>query len=312
MAARAMWKHPSEETVATRSFLAHAPAELTAGPLRRLGEGIGKVVYASEHWVVKRDRSPSEILALVAVWKSIRRIEQYLPGRVGRRLLAKPSRQIHVLRVVFQAGMRVLPRGVWYGTHIGEVWHLYRERSARGEALARKHLEGTAILPETVEFPPTRVQVAGWPGWLTVQEATERVECTLYQRLRELAARADFEGVRVLLDRFLQLRQTGWRRGLFSVDTHLKNFGVTGDRVVLLDSGGLTDDWEEIEGRLSFEEVVAEPHIQIGLGRLLGSRPDIAADFNARWKEVVNRAEVRRALTEANAGRRRESSQVET
>ena len=35
-------------------LLLHAPADLTSGRVRRLGEGINKVVYASEHWVVKR------------------------------------------------------------------------------------------------------------------------------------------------------------------------------------------------------------------------------------------------------------------
>ena len=35
-------------------LLPRAPAELTSGRLRRLGEGVGKVVYCSEHWVVKR------------------------------------------------------------------------------------------------------------------------------------------------------------------------------------------------------------------------------------------------------------------
>jgi hypothetical protein len=67
---------------------------------------------------------------------------------------------------------------------------------------------------------------------------------------------------------------------------------VTGDRIVLLDPGGLTDNWAEVEGRLSFEEVVSEPHIQLGLGSVLGARPDIAARFNTRWKALVNRSNV--------------------
>ena len=50
----------------TRSsrMLPHPPEELTHGRLQRLGEGVGKVVYASEHWVVKRERSPGEVVAL--------------------------------------------------------------------------------------------------------------------------------------------------------------------------------------------------------------------------------------------------------
>ena len=64
------------------NVLSHAPSELTHGRLRRIGEGIGKVVYASDHWVVKRERSPSEILALIAIWKIVRKSEGIVPGRI--------------------------------------------------------------------------------------------------------------------------------------------------------------------------------------------------------------------------------------
>src|SRR6185436_6359282 len=45
--------------------LPEPPEELIGTFLRRLGEGVGKVVYASPHWVVKRERSPSEVVAIV-------------------------------------------------------------------------------------------------------------------------------------------------------------------------------------------------------------------------------------------------------
>src|SRR6185503_1914493 len=96
----------------------HAPGELTRGRLRRLGEGIGKVVYASEHWVVKRERSPSEIVALIVLWKALRKVEHVLPGRIGRRLLERPSTQLRLLRVMVQGSMRVIPKSVWFTTHI--------------------------------------------------------------------------------------------------------------------------------------------------------------------------------------------------
>ena len=53
--------------------IAHAPEELTRDRLKRLGEGIGKVVYASEHWVVRRERSPREVVALIILWKVLRK-----------------------------------------------------------------------------------------------------------------------------------------------------------------------------------------------------------------------------------------------
>ena len=77
------------------------------------------------------------------------------------------------------------------------------------------------------------------------------------------------------------------------MDAHLKNFGVCGDRVVLLDTGGLTNRWTEIMDTLAYEEKVTEPHVRLGLGDLLKERPDIAARFNARWKAIVNSAAVR-------------------
>ena len=267
--------------------LPYAPAELTRGRLCRVGEGVGKVVYASEHWVVKRERTESEIIALIVVWKLLRRLELLLPAPLGRRLVQRPARQIRFLRILAQTIVLVVPRSIWFMTHIGNVWTLHQSRDQRGASLAEERLSGTSLIPQSVTFPPARVKVGGWPGWLEVHEATERVDTTLHQRLDELARSGRFEELELWLDRFLDLRQSGWRHGLFSIDAHLKNFGVTGDRVVLLDTGGLTDAWSEIEKRLAFEEQLPEPHIRLGMGRLLQSRPDIAARFNARWKEIV-------------------------
>jgi len=276
--------------VATHRVLLHAPAELTAGRLRRLGEGIGKIVYASEHWVVKRPRTPQEVVALILLWKFARRVEGFLPLR----LFEHPGRQIRFLRVCIQAVMRVLPKSVWLSEHVKDVWRIYRSRDRRGERLAREHLGGTPLVPETIEFPPTEVKVGGWPGWLTVSEATARVEDTLHNHLARLSREGSYDEVREWLDRFLDLRQSGWQRGLFSLDAHLKNFGVAGDRIVLLDSGGLTDQWHEVHERLVFEEVVVQPHVQLDLGAILAPCPEIAAAFDARWKEIVNRETVAR------------------
>ena len=274
------------------TLLPHAPDELTRGRLRRLGEGIGKVVYASDHWVVRRERSGTEIMALIVVWKLIRKLERVLPGGAADRLLAHPSRQIRILRVLMQALVLIVPRGLWFASHAGDVWRVYLRRDIRGEKLAAQHLRGTPFVPLRIEFPPVRVAVGGWPGWLTVSEAVERGEATLHQRLVELAREGRFGEIEKWLDRLLELRQEGWKLGVFSMDAHLKNFGVTGDRVVLLDAGGLTDRWAEVEGRLSFEAVATQPHIQLGLGGVLAARPEIAERFDQRWKAVVNRERV--------------------
>jgi hypothetical protein len=282
-------------------LLTHAPEELTRGKLRRLGEGVGKVVYASDHWVVKRERSPREVIALIAVWNLLRRLERLLPGRLGARVRNRPARQIRFLRVLTQTLILILPRTLWFASHLGGMWRAHYKRDLRGERLAQARLAGTGLVPHRVDFPPTRVRIGGWPGWLTVDHAAERVESTLYQRLAELSQARRFHEVEVWLDRFLELRKAGWRTGLFSIDAHLKNFGVSADRVVLLDTGGLTDRWPEIEKRLEELERVAEPHVRLGLGEILKLRPDIAARFNTQWKRLVNREEVQRRISKAEA-----------
>ncbi len=275
-------------------LLAHVPAELIDGRLLRLGEGIGKVVYASPHWVVKRKRSPSEIVALILLWKLLRKFARIFPGHLGERLLQRPSKLIRFLRIVIQTVMLVVPRSVWFTTHIAEVWKVYRFRDLRGTRLAAIHLAGTGLMPKRVSFPPARINVGGWPGWLTVSEATERVDDTLFHRLTQLADVGEFAELEVWLGRFLDLRQSGWRKGLFSLDAHLKNFGVIGERIVLLDPGGLTDRWEDVEEHLNESGGPAsEPHTTLGLGPMLRNRPDIAERFNSSWKEVVSLTQVR-------------------
>ena len=261
--------------------------------LKRLGEGIGKVVYASENWVVKRERKPFEIVALIVLWRIIRKFDRLLPGNLGRKFASRPSRALSFLRVTLQGTLLVVPKTIWFKSHIRQIWAQYHTRNVRGERLAKERLTGTGLMPEHVEFPPVRVKVGGWPGWLTVSEATERVEATLHDKLTRLAGAERYDEVESWLDRFLEVRQTGWSHGLFSTDAHLKNFGVIGERIVLIDAGGLTDRWSEIGDRLDLEEVISEPHIQLGLGRCLGGRPDIARRFNEKWKSTVNRDTVR-------------------
>ena len=273
--------------------LTHPPEELTRRRLARLGEGIGKVVYASERWVVKRERHPSESMALIAVWRALRRFDRVLPFGLGQRMLERPGRQIRLLRLLFQSVVVVAPRGFWLSTHVGRMWRVHYTREAHGEKLAGEYLTGTALVPERVTFPPTRVKVGRWPGWIVVSEATERVEATLHDRINELARSLRFDEIEVWLERLLAARQEGWKRGVFSLDAHLKNFGVTADRVVLLDTGGLTDKWEDVERRLRSEDPYLSPHERLGLEYTLRDRPDIVDRFNAKWRAVVNLDAVR-------------------
>jgi hypothetical protein len=276
------------EDSANPRVLTHAPADLTRGRLVRLGEGINKVVYASGHWVVKRERRPSEIIALICVWKFLRRLDRHLPGRWARRLMEKPGRRIRFLRLMFQPVVLIVPRSVWLATHIGELFHWHSSREAEGRILAEAYLAGTGLMPERVTFPPTRVKVGAWPGWLVVSEASERVETTLQDRINDLARALRFDEIEVWLERFLDLRRSGWARGVFSMDPHLKNYGVVGDRVVLIDAGGLTDQWPEIEKRIHNQDDFGSPHVRLGLEMTLRDRPDIAERFDAHWRATVN------------------------
>lgn len=269
------------------------PEELTRQRLRRLGEGVGKVVYASSNWVVCRERSPSEIVALILLWRALRKLEALLPGSWARRLRERPSRRIRLLRVLLQGAILVFPRTLWYGSHIRDMLRLYHRRSVRGEKLAQTRLCGSLLVPGRVTFPPARVSIGGWPGWLVVSEAAERVECTLFQKMVQLAHESRFEELEEWLDRFLLTRRNGWSLGLFSTDAHLKNFGVIGTRILLLDSGGLTNRWSEVEQVLGKEEMIAQPHVRLGLGHVLAAHPEIASRFDQRWKATVNRAVVR-------------------
>ncbi len=270
-----------------------APEELTCGRLRRLGEGVGKVVYASQNWVVKRERSTSEVFSMIVAWKMIRRLEQHLPGNWGWNIRQHPSRQLRMLRVAARAAVAVVPRGLWYSSHVGDMWRIYAHRDTRGEHLAVKHLAGTSIVPETITFPPTRVRISGWPGYLIVSEATERVECTLYDKVVKLAGQGNFELVEIWLERLLELRRAAWRRGVYSVDAHLRNFGVIHSRVVLLDAGGLTDRWSEVEEHLAHLSAAPRPHVEMGLREVLEEAPSVASRFDEKWRESVNRDTVR-------------------
>jgi hypothetical protein len=63
--------------------------------------------------------------------------------------------------------------------------------------------------------------------------------------------------------------------------------------VVLLDAGGLTDNWPDIEKRLGFEDEFDSPHVRLGLEMTLRDRPDISQRFDARWRAAVSPEVVR-------------------
>jgi hypothetical protein len=212
---------------------------------------------------------------------------------MAARLLEKPSRLIRFLRVMFQVVVLPIPRAVWLATHVGSLWRWHSSREVQGQILADAYLTGTPLVPCRVLFPPTRVKVGSWPGWLVVSEAMERVAATLQDRINDLARARRFDEIEVWLERFIEFRQAGWRRGVITLDPHLKNYGVVGDRIVLLDAGGLTNNWREIEKQLGAEYDFSSPHARFGLEMTLRDRPEIAQRFNERWRAAVDPNAVR-------------------
>src|SRR5690349_5694219 len=97
-----------QTTAQSPDVLTEPPAELTRRPLRRIGEGIGRVVYASDNWVVKRERSPREVIALIVLWRILRAVERAFPAGIAARMMEQPSRQIRLLRVFIQAVMLII------------------------------------------------------------------------------------------------------------------------------------------------------------------------------------------------------------
>jgi len=90
---------------------------------------------------------------------------------------------------------------------------------------------------------------------------------------------------------------------VFSLDTHLKNYGVMDERVVLLDTGGLTNRWSDIEERLKSQHEFLSPHAGLGLEMTLRDRPDIASGLTRggeRWSIWLRCAAAGRARRELN------------
>jgi hypothetical protein len=270
--------------------LSHAPEELTGGKLRRLGEGIGTVVYASDHWVVRRERSAADILALIVIWKALRGVARLLPGRLGARFLERPSRWIRLLRVTVRPLVVGFPHPVADDARRADV-ALYLSRDARGGVWPNSAWPARRCCPSASRFRP-----CAWGRRLARMADGERGHRTGggdtgpalappgdENRLRNWSAGSSACWI---APGGLAPRPVFDRRAP-------QELGVVGDRVVLLDSGGLTDRWAEIETRLAPSDSAA-PHVMLGLETVLRARPDIAARFDERWNQVVSREGVLR------------------
>jgi glycosyltransferase involved in cell wall biosynthesis len=230
--------------------------ELTRAQLERVGSGFEKVVFGSRRWVVKIPRDErglgAALLATVAVDRARRLLARRHPAvrfRAGSRIWT-------VLREAFRVAIVMVPERWWRGSRVERRVRWLRARAEACERLARRRLDGTALTPGRVEILPTRIRTARWGRRWTVTTAHQRVDRSLADEAWRCLRLGRFQNLEQWLDRFLAFQTELWRRGVFfGASNPLENHGVLGDRLVLLDESGLTDDPREI--RLTLDSVRA-------------------------------------------------------
>lgn len=265
-------------------------AELTRGRLERVGSGFEKIVFGSPNWVVKVPRDErglaAALLATVVVGRALR------PWRSSARPGAT-ARLWQALQGALRAGLLLVP-GRWLrGAGVERRVQWLRARAEECQRLALRCLDGTTLVPHRVELAPTVIRTARWGRRWTVTAAYQRVERTLWDealRCRRLGRPRELEQC---LDRLLLFQTELWRRGVFfGASNPLENHGVLGDRVVLLDHSGLTEDPRAIRDAL---DTVRAQWLDQTRGLYAAGRPAGAPDaFERRLAALMQPAAIRR------------------
>ena len=121
------------------------------------------------------------------------------------------------------------------------VLRVYRARDRRGEKLARKHLAGEPVwFPNASHFRRRR----SWPGAarVAVRPRGHRARGR-YPRPRSRTSQKRGISTKSSAQPIPPYPPERWQLGSFSGGCALKNFGVIGKRIVLLDTGGPTNRW---------------------------------------------------------------------
>jgi hypothetical protein len=156
-----------------------------------------------------------------------------------------------LVQAAVTAALRLVPEPLWDRSGLAARARSLRHRSEGCTALALRRLQGSVLVPARVEIAALRVRSAWWGRRRTVTDAYERVDRTLAEQIRGLARSGHYGEATEWLDRLLGVQVALWRRGVFyAVTNPLENHGVLGDRLVVLDFSGLTDDPAEIRGLL--------------------------------------------------------------
>ena len=246
---------------------ANVRAEFTGAPLERVGSGFESIVYGSTCWVVKVPRDErglaASLLATVVVGRALRPLRTCggAPGnrepagaamafcrdRRGPTPVARGARGLPAILIM-------VPERSWRGSGIERRARWLRARAEECQRLAMRCLDGTPLVPRRVELPPTRIRTARWGRRRTVTTAYQRVDRTLWDEALRCGRLGRVDELDRWLDRFLSFQIMLWRRGvLFAASNPYENHGVLGDRLVLLDHGGLIEDPRTI--RLSLDTV---------------------------------------------------------
>jgi hypothetical protein len=230
-------------------------AELTATPLERVDGGTYRVVFGSRGWVVKRSRSFRNSVAIAVAAHLAEKLRRVTDRRLralgwgtpGLALdpMSREGRSRAMLRLavvgIIRAGLTVVPAPLWKATPTAREVRDARLSSALSAELAAR-LDGTGLTPPRIDVQATRVRARGRRSF-SVTTAFRRVNHTILADLRAHAKHRRDAEIDALLDGFLECQVELWRRGVFSMDIlPFVNYGVLDGRVVLLDSGSLTDD----------------------------------------------------------------------
>ena len=286
--------------------VSEAANELIAHPLPVIGAGLGKAVYGTKHWVVKQKRG----LPVTASYFMVRRFTPRWAKIFAERLLSMdfpwgdpagwlPRDELDQTRLewvfrwryaVARLWLTVIPEAWWLPSEFGREAVAHERMDREGQQLAEQCLKGTGLIPRRVIFPPIQVSVQGWPWRLSVCEAHERTDISLRSHLHQLDTSGRWEDLRAWLDRVAALQPRLWEHGVFNMDMNvLANHGILNGKVVLVDSGRLTNDPRTIGAFLdsNFEQFMI--HNRRALTYLLPKHPEVRDYFTAQWRALLTR-----------------------
>ncbi|MBZ0165314.1 MAG: rhomboid family intramembrane serine protease, partial [Candidatus Omnitrophica bacterium] len=297
------------------TFEAKVRAEITAQPLVRIGQGWQKVVYASDNWVVQQEWS---IAAAATIVKRSRLLNKYIrrfvpnttlaslrnPNTFTVKQFAVKIAKIIVFRAMFftlWSLFKMMPRFVLQRTHSGRAILAHRDEARQAEDILKNSaLANSDYIPRRYSIKPTKVRLAGHLFSVTTTQVVERADNTLHDHLAMLVAEGRVEEAKEWLDRFLRMQVMLWEMGLFEYTFQPGNYGVIGQRLVLLDHGEMTNRHDEINVKLARWHDEAYVWTVSSFERAFGpEHQDIVQEYFERMTRLINKEAIEQHWPEA-------------